>query len=178
MEDTKPVTHEFIPEIVCNACFKTVNETDSFCDNCGYPLKGTEKDQENFVSVRNAKEIDLEEANKKIKRAGNVLYWIAGITIVSGIILYFVNHELPTFIVNMVLGSINVILGTWSKKKPLSAIISGAALYVIVLILNAIINPLSIATGLIMKIFFISYFIVGIKSAIEAEKIKKELNVE
>ncbi|MHB8208238.1 hypothetical protein, partial [Mucilaginibacter sp.] len=140
--------------------------------------KGTQKEQDNFISVRNSKEIDLEDANKKIKTAGHSLYWIAGATVLSGFIFYFINKDVDLIIINLILGGIYGGLGAWSQKKPLAAIISGFALYVLVFVLNAITNPSSIATGIFLKILFIGYFIKGIKSAIEAEKIKKELNIE
>jgi hypothetical protein len=167
--------------IVCNACYKHVSDA-AFCDNCGYPLKGSEQEQEYFMSIRNAKEIDLDAANKVIKRAGNSLYWVAGATVLTGILFYFTNPndevKLDMLIVNLILAGIYAGLGAWSQKKPLAAIISGFALYAIVLLLNAITTPASIASGIIIKILFIGYFIKGIKSAIEAEKIKKELNIE
>jgi len=168
--------------IFCGACYKRVNDTDAFCDDCGYPLKGSEKDQDYFIAVRNAKEIDLEAANKAVKKAGNILYWIAGATFLSGLLFYFAGKDqagqVDLLIVNLILTGLYAGLAVWSQKKPLAAIISGAALYAIIFLLNAVTNPASIATGIIFKIFFIGCFIKGIKSAIDAEKIKKELNVE
>jgi len=174
MEDT---SSEITPVLVmCGACFKNANSTDAFCDSCGYPLHGSEADQKYFISVRNAKEIDLDDANKKIKRAGHTLYWIAGATVLSTLIFYFINHDIGMVIVNLILATIYFLLGVWSQKKPLAAIISGFSLYILIFILNAIDDPSKIATGLLLKILFITYFIRGVKSAIEAEKIKKELN--
>jgi hypothetical protein len=168
--------------VLCGACFKHVTGEDSFCDGCGYPLKGTEQEQKYFISVRDAKEIDLESALKKIKRAGHVLYWVAGGTLLMGLIIAFTStvpeERANLLIVNTILAAVYAGLGFWSQKKPFAGIISGFALYMIILILNAIINPLSIASGIIIKIIFIGYFINGIRSVIEAEKLKKELNIE
>ncbi len=80
-------------------------------------------------------------------------------------------------LVNVVLAVIFAGLGFWCRTKPLAAIISGSALYALIVILNAIVNPLTILGGIIFKIFIIIYFIRGIKSAIEAEKLKKDLNI-
>jgi len=168
--------------LLCGACYKHVNTDDAFCDNCGYPLKGTEQEQTNFIYNRSSKEIDLDEANKKINKAKHTLYWVAGATVISGFILYAVSQDAESktdlLITNLILAFIYLALGAWSQKKPLTAIISGFALYVIVILLNAFVSPATIFSGLIIKILFIGYFINGIKSAIEAEKIKKELNIE
>ncbi len=130
MEDLS--TPDAAEAIFCSACSKKVNDEDAFCDACGYPLKGTEQDQRYFMSVRNNREIDLDDAYKKIKRAGDILYWIAGGTVIIGLINYYPNRNNPSgstlLIVNIILGAIYAGLGLWSRKKPLTSIISGFAL--------------------------------------------------
>ena len=54
----------------CAACFNQVNENDTFCTSCGYPLKGSEEEQKNFIMEKNTKEIYLEEENRQIKKSG------------------------------------------------------------------------------------------------------------
>jgi len=168
--------------VFCKSCYEKVNEADAFCDSCGYPLKGTETEQQNFITHRSVKELDLADYNNQIKKAGTALYWIAGILVFGGVLFYFTNSEdedkLTLLIVNLVIAMIFVALGGWSQKKPLAAIISGASLYGIMVILNAIDNPLTIVRGIIFKIAVIAALIKGIKSALEAEKVKKELNIE
>ncbi|WP_259067655.1 hypothetical protein HDF24_13395 [Mucilaginibacter sp. X4EP1] len=180
MEDLS--TPDAAKAIFCAACFKKVNNEDAFCDACGYPLKGTEQEQDYFMSVRSSREIDLDDAYKKMRRAGNVLYWIAAGTLIIGFIGYATNKFDPSrsvlLTVNIILAAIYAGLGFWSRTKPLTSIISGAALYAIIFLLNAIANPLTIVSGIFFKIFFVGCFIKGVKSALEADKIKKELNIE
>ena len=80
-------------------------------------------------------------------------------------------------ITNAVVAIIFLLLGYWSEKKPLAAIISGMTLYILVQILAAIDDPLSILKGIIFKVIVISYLIKGLLSALEAEKIKKQYNL-
>jgi hypothetical protein len=68
-------------------------------------------------------------------------------------------------------------LGIWSKKKPLAAIVTGFIIYMLILILDALVDPKTILQGLILKIIVIGAFVTGIKGAIEAEKIRKEHNL-
>ncbi|MBW4889504.1 hypothetical protein KXQ82_07250 [Mucilaginibacter sp. HMF5004] len=167
---------------LCGACYHTINDADAFCDSCGYPVKGTLEQQQAFVDNKMVKEIDLEDYNAKIKNAGNKLFWVAGIFAISGFALYATGNNAEektnTLIGCLIISLIFVALGAWSRKKPLAALISGAALYGIVLILGAIENPLSIISGIIWKVIIIGAFIKGIKAAIEADKLKKELNIE
>jgi hypothetical protein len=180
MEDLS--TPDAAEAVFCAACSKKVNDEDAFCDACGYPLKGTEKEQDYFMSVRSSREIDLDDAYKKIKRAGNVLYWIAGVSVIVGLIGYFANKDdsarTALLIVNVVLAIIYAGLGLWSQKKPLTSIISGFSLYAMMVLINAIANPITIFSGIFFKIFFVGCFIKGVKSALEVDKIKKELNIE
>lgn len=165
---------------LCGSCYNKVNDNDAFCDNCGYPIKGTEEEQWNFKSNRAVKEIDLADYTKKIKDAGNALFWIAGVCLLSGVIFYFSGDEDLRFgilITYLILSIVFVALGGWSRKKPVAALISGASLYAILQILYLISDPLNILKGIIFKIIIIGAFIKGIKSAIEAEKVKKELNI-
>jgi hypothetical protein len=167
---------------LCEGCFNPINLEDAFCDSCGYPLKGSEMEQKTFILTKNNNEINLAESQKTIKTAGNTLYWIAGGTVLWGIISYFsaADEETKTtvLIVNLILAMLYIGLGVCSKHKPFAAIVSGFSLYTIILILNAIAEPATLARGIVIKIIFIVYFIKGIKSAIEAERIKKELNIE
>jgi len=180
MEDITPTPA--LQTVFCKACSSKAEPNDAFCTHCGYPLQGSDQEQRNFISIREAKLIDLSEATKKIRRASIALYVIGGITAVAGVALYAVstNPEVKNslLITNLIVGAIFVGLGFWCNQKPLAAIISGASLYALIFILNAVVNPLSIVSGIIFKIIIIGLFVRGIKSAIEAEKLKKELNAE
>jgi hypothetical protein len=168
--------------LFCRACSAKVVAEDTFCTNCGYPLHGTDQEQRNFISLRDAKIIDFSDATRKIRRASIALYVIGALTALGGLAFYAIAVD-PTvkntlLITNLVLAAIYVGLGFWCTSKPMAAIISGLSLYVLTFILNAISNPLTIVSSIIFKIIIIGLFIAGIKSAIEAEKLKKELNAE
>ena len=168
---------------LCGSCYNKVNDNDAFCDNCGYPIKGTLAEQQAFVDNKMVKEIDLEDYKAKIINAGNKLFWVAAIFALGGFFLFATSKDdgetkVNGLIVCLVISFIFVALGAWSRKKPLAALISGAALYGIVIILAAIANPLSIISGIIWKIIIIGAFIKGIQAAIEADKIKKEFNID
>lgn len=165
----------------CASCFNQVNQNDAFCTSCGYPLNGSEEEQKNFIMQKNTKEIYLEEENRQIKKSGYALYYIAGATFLSGLILYGTSKDPEVkntvLIINTILAVIYAALGFWSKSKPLAAIISGSALFALVFILNAVTNPLSIFSGIILKVFVVVNFVRGIQSAIRADKLRKELNI-
>lgn len=165
----------------CNACYKAYTPNDTFCNGCGYPLQGTPQEQDFFLSERNVKEIDLSSMNEAVRKAGNSLFWIAGLTAVSSLfILGTVAEEdrLSVLIANIFLFVAFLALGFLSKSKPTAALISGLSLYLIIQVLNAIDNPLTIFSGIIFKVIIIGYLIKGIKAVLDADKLKKELNIE
>ncbi|WP_316803305.1 hypothetical protein [Pedobacter nototheniae] len=166
----------------CNCCYKPYSAADSFCFNCGFPLHGTEQEQKNFVSLRSVKEIELQESGGKIDSARKSLYWIGGLIAFWTVIAYFMNAEsedaFPMLITNIILVGAFLGLAVWSKTKPAAALISGLSLFILVQILNAVVSPVSIFSGIIFKIIVIGYLIKGIKAVLEVDKLKKELNLD
>ena len=165
----------------CKSCAAQVVNDDAFCTNCGYPLKGTEKDQRYFIAERSNVMIDMAEFNNKIRKAGNSLYYLSGLFLLIAIISFFVNEDSPevlgTVIPLVILAAVFLVLGSYSRKKPLACLVSGLCLYVIVQVLMIVNDPATVARGIIWKIAIIAYMITGIKSAIELEKLKKEHNI-
>ncbi|MGZ3776027.1 MAG: hypothetical protein ACXVI9_00065 [Mucilaginibacter sp.] len=173
-----PITEE---TVYCKSCAAQATANDQFCNSCGYPLKGAEQEQKKFLMDKSYKELNLDEANKQVKRASYALYYIAGATLLSGLILYGVNkggsQNGTVLLVNTIIAVIFAAIGIWCPRKPLAAIITGASFYALIVILNAVSNPLTILSGIIFKIFIVGCFIRGIKAALEADKLKKELNI-
>jgi hypothetical protein len=165
----------------CAACNVQVLNNDEYCCNCGYPLKGAEQDQKDFILKKDFARVDVAEFNKRINKAGNYLYYLAFFFTFSSIITFFARRNDPELlgmiVPLLVLAVVFLGLGWYSKQKPLACIISGLALYIIALLLIYINNPSRIASGILFKIIIIGYLIKGIKSAIEIEKVKKEHNI-
>lgn len=179
MENQIPATVQLTEK--CAHCNADSKAEDTFCTQCGYPLKGTEAEQNKFISERQVEEIDMFTYNKTLRQASNTLYYLAGVFIFGGLVYFFMHKDdadvVSVVITNIIMAAIFLVLGSYSKRKPLACLISGLSLYVIVQVLNAIIEPISIARGIIIKIVIIGYMIKGIKSAMEIEKIRKENNI-
>jgi hypothetical protein len=165
----------------CKCCFVKINTTDSFCQACGFPLKGTDDEQRQFFTHRNYGHMEMDSLKGKIKSAGTTLYVLAGVFLIYGLIYFFLQRNgdnAPALLItNAAVAVIFLLLGYWSEKKPLAAIISGMSLYILVQLLAAFDDPLSILKGIILKVIIISYLIKGLTSALEAEKIKKQYNL-
>jgi hypothetical protein len=163
----------------CRSCQFLNNETAAYCSECGYPFNAIPEDRDRFIQQRDYSKYLLTELNQKIKKVQNMLFILAGLFGLVGIFMFFSNEENPVafLIVYFIIGGIYTGLGFYTKKQPLAAIVSAFCLYLLLLILDAIEDPLTIFKGIIFKIIIIGTFIKGLKAANEAQKIKGQLNL-
>jgi len=169
---------------LCESCYTKVEPEDRFCNSCGYPLKGTEDEKRNFRPTLTDPILNMRDYANRLQNAANTLYYLTGVFVLSALILFFQTKDqadgLTDVILNIILAMIFLALGGYTHKKPLACIISGLALYIIIQVLNIIIDPVSFASPivLIVKIVIIGFLIKGIRSAIEIERIRKENNLK
>lgn len=165
----------------CRCCYEKTNPGDQFCQACGFPLTGSAAEQQIFIYRRGFKKVDLSELDKKIKKAGNSLYVLAGMFFLYALIYFFFNRTavtaLSVLITNVIISVVFLFLGIWSAKKPVASIISGIVLYALIQLMAAFEDPSALVKGFIFKIIIIGYLIKGLVSALEAEKIKKQHNI-
>jgi len=165
----------------CKACSTPSTSLDSFCQNCGFPLKETEEEQNTFIYARDYRSYELDQMNRKIRSAGNTIFILAGVFALMGIIYFLMLGEAQggnaILVVNLILAGIYVGLGFWSKQNAIAAIVSALVLFGVVQILNIIEDPTSIFKGIIMKVVVIVYLIKGLNSALDAQKIRKQYNL-
>jgi hypothetical protein len=168
-------------ESLCNSCYRPFLPSDTYCNNCGFPFQGSQEEKDHHIANRTVKEIDLTDLKRSVESACNSLFWIAGFIGLSTIFIFFTAAEEDQFsllIMNVILVGAFLAFGILGRTKPTTAMISGLSLYVIIQILNLIADPATILKGIIFKVGIIIYLIKGIKAVLEADKIKKELNIE
>ena len=68
--------------------------------------------------------------------------------------------------VNLILAAIMAVLAWWGRRSPLPAVLVAAAVYVVVIVFNAIADPATLGQGLIVKIIIIAFLAKGIKAAL------------
>jgi len=169
----------------CAACFKEIEKDDVFCAHCGYPLKGTSVEQRTFIAKQNRVDYYKAEISKKIDdridKGATTLFCLAGLFILAAIIGFFKlqdNTEVLAFVIPyLFLGIIFLLLGEYSKKKPLVCFVSGLCLYIIAELYDIVERPQASLLGIIVIIIVIVFLVLGVKSAVEIEQIKKENNI-
>ncbi|MDP4266278.1 MAG: hypothetical protein Q8880_02440 [Bacteroidota bacterium] len=161
----------------CHYC-KSIGLTqdDTFCPNCGFPQRGTQTEMRNFIwNIRN-KKLLLKEQKKAINKGRNILFILAGLNLLFGIVLIVTGKINISVILGIMISAVIYFgLGIWSMKNPFPAILTGFFIYIVLSVIGAINDPKSILNGIIIKAFIIFAFIYAYLGVKDAEKLEKEL---
>jgi len=159
----------------CDNC-KAENSSDKkFCPGCSFPVGGTEEEQRSFRLLVSSRKRMLSDANDKIKSAKYIIYFLAGIFFVFGLLAGFLNDDFPTLVINLFMCILYLIFAAWSTKNPFGAILTAFIVYITLQVVNAFVEPTSLASGIIIKIFVVAALVKGIRSARDAQEYLKEL---
>ncbi|CAL2103132.1 conserved membrane protein of unknown function [Tenacibaculum sp. 190130A14a] len=157
-------------QLVCSFCKKEIEKEVIFCSHCGHPENGTEKQRAQFFAKRAMQKNKNIDAGEKIKSARNTLFVLCGLIILFGLFSYSSNSSLLELGLNFFVGFIYLVLAFWSEKKPFIALLIGLFLYITLVGVSAIIDPLTLIRGVIWKVVIISYLGKGLYSAYEMKK--------
>ena len=187
MPDTR-----YVPaDLRCPACNAEIQLIDEFCSKCGHALGAPDR----FLSSRSVQSAtsairllavlfavfglfmffamrdQTQAALQNLSRFADdeVLEPINGVSYTTAELRKRVVWEQRgVLIVNLILCAIMLVLGWWSRSKPLPAILIATAIYVAVQVISAIMDPTTIMQGFIMKAVIIAILVRGIKGALSA----------
>jgi predicted nucleic acid-binding Zn ribbon protein len=175
---------------LCAGCGTAVKPNDKFCSACGHEMPPAE----HYVHKRYVKEATGAITLLAVLFAisGPLMYYLtqlqsqplmeklAGmdpddtypekiggdIYTVSSLKAQLEWEPWSALIVNLILAAIMAGLALWGRRAPLPAVLIAAATYAVVIVLNAIIEPMSLAQGILMKVLIIVFLVRGIKAAL------------
>jgi hypothetical protein len=161
--------------VTCEHC-KAQNASDKkFCTQCRYPMAGTDEEKSLFRSEIAKNQILLKDAEEKIQSAKNIIYLLAGFSLLMGLIFFFSQDDLASLVVYGFICLLYLGLAAWCSKNPFSAILTAFIVYLTIQVISAFVDPVTLANGIIWKIIFIGAFVKGIRSASEARTFMREL---
>lgn len=170
-----PAPEETTAPVTCPICSKQVQPTVKFCDGCGYPIGGTEFDQNEFQYAYDLKKHDLDTAKDVVKSGTTTLFVLAGLIAVGNTVLYFTTDQIEILIAGVFIVAIFLGLAFWSKKKPFTALVVALIVYVTIILADAFFDPYTILKGLLLKIIIIGALIKAIRGAKDAQNIMEEM---
>lgn len=182
----------FVPkDLRCPACKAEIQLLDEYCGKCGHALGTPARFMHRhsvqgattairvlaalfaifgvvmFFVMRGPTEAALE--NLAQFEEHEILEPIDGVTYTAGELRQRVVWERRgVLVVNLILATLMLVLAWWSKRRPLPAILIATAIFVVVQIAGAIVDPRTLVQGLIVKVIVIVVLVRGIKGAISA----------
>jgi chromate transport protein ChrA len=128
----------------------------------------------------------LKSVESKVKEAKYVLWGIGGINIVAGIIFIIIGlgkyeeemiEGIISGVFSLIIGIVFIILAVLANKNrnEYKSIRTGLIVYGALILINALVEPSSIFSGIILKVIIIGGLIKGLSSAKEADELRKEL---
>jgi len=133
---------------------------------------------ENNVSIFTEEEFSTVGYDKHIHQARNAIFWVAGLLTVNVAMLFMREGEayeymwLDFLIYGGFIGAF-IFLGFFTKKKPYTAIIIALILYTLFILLNAVIEPITLLKGILFKFITYVFLIKAINDAKEAQEMQK-----
>jgi hypothetical protein len=182
----------YVPkDLRCPACKAEVQLLDEYCAKCGHSL-GTPARFLHRHSVQGATNAiwvlavlftlfgvamfyitrgPTQTALENLAQFADheVLAPIDGVTYTAGELRARVHWEHNgVLVVNLMLAAIMVVLAWWSKRRALPAILIATAIFVVVQVTSAIVDPSTLLQGIVMKAIVIAVLVRGIKGAVSA----------
>ncbi|HZY37966.1 MAG TPA: zinc ribbon domain-containing protein [Mucilaginibacter sp.] len=132
MDNQPPISHL---SAVCPACGAGVHRTDEFCDNCHYPLKGTEHEQRSFMNEYTWTQATLKSLSLAVLRTVYVLYSLAGAFFIFSGVERYADRDDPdlrsrVFPVLLSSGFVFLLIALLSRKKQLAAFVAGTVAFI------------------------------------------------
>lgn len=133
---------------------------------------------ENDASIFTEEEFSTVGYDKHIRQARNAIFWVAGLLTINVAMLFMREGEVYEYmwvdflIYGGFIGAF-IFLGFFTKKKPYTAIIMALILYTLFILLNAVIEPMTLLKGILFKIITYVFLFKAINDAKEAQEMQK-----
>ena len=160
--------------LVCPNCDSDVSQIEVFCDYCGYPLAGTEKEKAIFIGKQIANKSTIGDAKDSQHRVSIILYIVAVFMFLNAFLVYTNLNSLIDAIIYSALGIVLIVIGVLAPKKPILFIAIALFVMLSYYTLLFIIDPSYILQGIVWKIVILASLVYGLIHAIEARKLKKK----
>lgn len=170
METNSPVS----PALVCNNCNASIT-IEKNCSACGYPNHGTDQEKSDFGAKVESSKHWLKEAEAKVDKAKIYVYVLAGALFLIGLYQGFALNDFVSMIAEMVMAVVFLVLAQLANKNPFGALLAAGIIYGALQVLNALVDPATIFSGILWKIFIVIALVNGIRAAKEAQDLMDEL---
>ena len=146
--------------------------SEKFCPTCGFPQQGTHEEQRDFIYNKNNDEIKSEEFKKSILTARIVLFSLATLNLVFGVLA--INNFSFFAISSIIVSVIYVGLALWTRRKPVLSLLIALLLYISLVSANYILVPGIFINAWKWQLLVVFAFGYGLFDAIRFEKLRRK----
>jgi hypothetical protein len=149
----------------CPHCAARNDGSNEFCQQCSLPLRSDEFDLLHAPA--------LHEGRKWMGGVA-ILYALGGVLQCALEWSHSREDAVGSLVIMFVLALIQGGLWVWSKRATFAAAVASMALYVTLILLGAVIDPASLASGWLIKVMFILALSKAIKAGLVVRRLKLE----
>lgn len=118
---------------------------------------------------------EISEKKTTINKGRSALFIVAGLYVIVGVVegFFIEGHDILYGIIDWFAAAVFVGFGIWSFYRPYLALIAGLSFYGLLILLIFALDPTTIFSGIIWKVFIIYALVSGIKTA-KTEEVKRK----
>jgi FtsH-binding integral membrane protein len=148
---------------ICSECSHPNPRASKSCEGCGASLG------------RLAEETDTKAMAVEVKKARSVMLLVVAVQVL-GVVYLLVTEGLDTaMMVGMLaFAALYVGLWAWCKRNPLAASIVGLVVFVVVHLVEALIDPAALARGLVILVGIVAALVWAVASGVRHRKLGRE----
>jgi hypothetical protein len=147
---------------------------DDHCTSCGREVTRDEID-----ALRRRWEASDPEAAQRsdaVAYGRAALLVVAGLAFIEAMIYGLLGESVRTFAFCLAISACMVTLFFWGRRRPLASMVVGAAVYVVLQVLAAIVSVEALAQGVAIKVLIVIVMTGGISAELRRRKLERELS--
>lgn len=142
----------------CGACGAPLVQGAQFCEKCGADQGQVSMDRDVAHMLHAG----------KMRSASQSLVWVAGLMVLGQLFVFGMGggEDVLGLVVGLGIAALFFGFWRWSKRQPLAATASALGVFVTLHVANAVLDPATIAQGLIVKIVILVVLVRGVRAGV------------
>ena len=161
-------------ENTCSYCKAVISQVEVHCENCGFPLAGTEKEKAIFIGQQTLRKSKVDSSKKMVGKTRIILYIVAGFQLLDAILFYTLYDNFVDAILHLIIAAFLATFSYLSPKKPILFISLSLGVMLSYYLLLFLVDPMFLYQGILWKFAIVMALLYTLYDAIESHNIKKK----
>jgi hypothetical protein len=164
-------TFRDLVSIQCSACGAKIRLGDEHCPSCTRKVTRDE-----LAALRQRWEAGDPAARRRgdaVAYGRAALLIVGGLTFVEGVIYGIIGESIPTFAFSVAITACMTALFFWGKARPLAAMITGGAVYLLLQGLAAMVSAATLVQGIRIRILIVVALAGGIGAEVRRRRLER-----